>query len=131
MSLVTWMQEYYQPRENPTRLQALEESVKKWEGLQPTAMQKHQVEWGIGGWGIQDKYEVSLSVNDKTCALCQLYTSNTEEDCIECPLAQIRCGVRCDMLLGDEQQSPYRLRYTQPHVMLNWLKQALTKETTK
>lgn len=91
MSIETWKKEFY-PVSATSRMSkkaAIEHSIKKWEGLLPENLKKHNVV--INGYGDIHDDEVNFEISDQSCALCQKYWV---ECCIKCPLYE-KLGFAC------------------------------------
>jgi hypothetical protein len=137
MSLKTWKEEFYPeaPTKRMTAISAIENSIRKWEGLTRANMDKH---------GLVKLFDESIIVEEEpksrakflvtasTCALCKKYYNrkaylNEEEDsaCFMCPLYIIK-GEQCD----DKQSSPYIIWMDtgNPRPMISLLKRALKRE---
>ena len=128
MSIETWKAEFYpEPADNPylTELEAVRHSIKKWEGLLPGNMRKHEVQWGhysdiVGDFDDpEDPVGIIFDISGSTCSLCQ-YHSN---ECHRCALFKVR-GKPCDRVIAGEEDSPYHMRKTQPEHMVTWLRRA-------
>src|SRR4030042_366937 len=130
MSLKTWKKEFYPiPANKVKKSDALDHSIKKWEGLTKSNLEKHHVTFysDFSGHGIIARNGDCLAVNGYTCALCSKYDDN---DCFNCPLC-IYLGSPCDNLPG----SPYKIfaNTKNPLPMINALKKAkeLNNESNK
>ena len=132
MSLKTWKKEFLPVTENLDKLstlEAIEHSVKKWEGLLEENLYKHKVlVYGAPprvGWpGFQ-----SIPINDETCALCAKFSGNRWEDaCSNCPL-YLHLGKRCD----SDDDAPFTVfcEDRNPVPMYNTLVQILEIEKEK
>ena len=140
MSLQSWKEEFYpMPASEVTPADALDHSLRKWEGLRLKNLQQHALQ--------QDKRylwdpvgEESLKIDATTCALCKLYIDELYVDgetreaaCERCPLAIVRGNVPCDQETEEETEaspgpdySPY-MRFDEardPEPMIMWLKRA-------
>lgn len=88
MSIETWKAEFYptNPRKRMTKLEAIEHSLKKYEGTTKNAMAKHKVMMA-GGMTLEDDNLDSFSFDAETCALCVKYMDrNYGDSCYKCPL---------------------------------------------
>lgn len=116
MSKKSWREKYYPvpAREaSKTAFEALEHSLRKWEGLRPAALREHRVSFksesdsGHPNGG-------PIEVNAQSCALCWFATpaghaeldEETGEpknapDCYRCPLYRVR-GAACDQMREDD-----------------------------
>lgn len=96
MSLETWIKEFYPVSIHDIKSDedAIKHSIKKWEGLQPENLVKHEVM--LSGWqgaylinskdNEVDFFEINIDIfqiSSTTCALCYLHIDN---DCVTCPL---------------------------------------------
>lgn len=77
MSIKTWMREFYE--ELPDCLarwywrQAIEHSLRKWEGFKKANLQKHGCRWDdAGNSRIQDEVDDVFYVDGDSCALLRL-----------------------------------------------------------
>lgn len=101
MTLKTWKKEFYPkaPTKKMTTREAIEHSIKKWEGLRPENLEKHGMR--ISSHRIEDELD-DLDINADSCALCKKFYFDFE--CVECPLYQ-QLGKRCDA----NSRSPYQI----------------------
>lgn len=91
MSIETWKKEFY-PVSATSRMSkkaAIEHSIKKWEGLLPENLKKHNVV--ISRYGVIYDGKINFEISDQSCALCQKYFG---ECCIKCPLYE-KLGFEC------------------------------------
>lgn len=92
MSLKTWKAEFYPIPANETpKEDALDHSIRKWEGLQPDALEKHGLALKRGS--IQEFSEQQLyhHVNGADCALCVHYFDKKalhDDYCLQCPIVK-------------------------------------------
>ena len=124
MSLQTWKKEFYPiPAEQVLSADAVAHSLRKWEGLKPKNLAKHDLI--SHGEVIIDDDGNELGIDASSCALCNHYI---DDDCAECPLALVRGGVSCAM-----RDSPYHafMESDDPNPMIKWLKKAMTYEETQ
>lgn len=111
MGLKEWCQEFYpRPAADVPESEALDHSIRKWEGLQLDNLLRHDVEVGyrqglIYSWG---RSRQALRINCESCALCHHYDPEGAEDCSRCPLFLARGKVRCDKTRHDEVISPFQ-----------------------
>lgn len=143
MSLSTWKKEFYpetaekfsrKRRMVSVAIEAIEHSIRKWEGLRKRNLKKHQVERGhsFPNSVLVDArpFSSGLPVNASTCSLCQYskpYPGGVT-DCEFCPLAHSRQGVSCSFpLLSIESVSPWSawVVNSDPLPMIKALKKAL------
>lgn len=101
MSIKTWKEEFYlvDARDVPKE-EALAHSIKKWRGLTPENLAKHDLR-RLGSY-LHDDYGACayFGIDTSSCALCTHYYSPGE--CYGCPLYQ-HLGARCD----NDLDSPY------------------------
>lgn len=91
MSLASWKREFYRtPAHKVSQKYALKHSLKKWMGLKPSNIKKHNV--SLRDICLVDKRGNELGFGDTTCALCQHYQVN---DCSDCPLTIVNNGKPC------------------------------------
>lgn len=100
MSIETWKAEFYpRPAQAISEEDALDHSIRKWEGLQPDALEKH-VLFVVKNliWEISSRPS-SHKVGRKDCALCVQYLVkvNHLDDCCErCPIFKFRGSACCE-----------------------------------
>lgn len=97
MSLATWKAEFYDvPANRVTKRDALDHSIKKWNGAKPVNLQKHDVKASGGDIVAEDGV---FCFDNATCALCQCYqdlkANKVDDICGDCPLAASRDNVSC------------------------------------
>jgi hypothetical protein len=123
MSLATWKSEFYpvEAKDVP-EADALDHSIRKWEGLTTENIVKHHMTVGYGR--IISSRGGEFTIDGESCALCAVYFSETNK-CRPCPLVSVR-GVSCDNEGEGEDNSPFNhfLEYNDPIPMLNLLKKA-------
>jgi hypothetical protein len=129
MSLATWKAQFYPESavyfdkdlrpDTKTEMDAVQHSIRKWEGLLPHNMAAHGVHWGSQVREITDGDD-SLPITGDTCALCVRHTAT----CDGCPLKAVRDNYSCDDQRPDEPEAPYFLRDREPEVMIMWLRKA-------
>lgn len=143
MTLRTWKDEFYPvPADDPsieTDLQAIEHSLRKWEGLRYDNRAKHEISaqdyMGRNYIEGEDSLGItleSLNIDTSSCALCEKFYS-TEGICGNCPLYKEREGHRCDEWNSDGGNNPY-ISWTSdvnPEPMIELLKAALETEKRK
>lgn len=128
MSIKTWKKEFY-PKSAASRMSkkaAIEHSIKKWEGLLPENLKKHEVVIDVCG-NIHDD-EIKFEISDQSCALCQKYWV---ECCIKCPLYK-KLGFVCGkgkIEAGDGWV--YYMEEGDPELMLKNLRSLLVNEDKK
>ena len=114
MSKETWIAEFYPiPADKVPAEDALDHSIRKWEGALAENLEKHGLE------------QPPVTFDSDSCALCLHYFSGTPE-CGRCPLFIVRENVRCDREGSHEKVSPFgQYMYgANPRPMLAWLKKA-------
>jgi len=133
VSLETWKEEYYPvPASAVSREDALDHSIRKWEGLRPENLKRHGLRRAeITRRTIVEKDSLEgLDIDAGSCALCHHYEESGK--CPECPLYLVR-GARCDTWVRESALSPYQswMRTGSPVAMLELLdaaKAAQSKE---
>lgn len=127
MSLLTWMDEFYKEdadrvAERGSVLECIDNSLSKWIGLRKGNLEKHDchvytyhgnVLDNTGGVFISDREGVSLVINCKTCALCQLFDAFGDGDCNDCPIVKVT-GHDCEY----EYDEFYRNHNPEPMIKL-------------
>lgn len=95
-----WLEKYYPVKPNSlmTQEEALNHSLKKWEGLDCSTLSEYRLTKMANT--IYEGDKKVISINGETCALCVLYYDTTTQDgeydiCGECPL-RIKTGFVCD-----------------------------------
>lgn len=140
MSLQTWKDEFY-PRPalamvDSSWLDCLDHSIRKWEGLLPENLAKHDVSLLHGPDGVpvvmDDDEEEEFEIASVTCALCEKADfcrveergNNSPSMCDYCPLAK-SLGMSCS---PSTREGVYDKFYTtlDPLPMLEALKNART-----
>lgn len=116
MSEETWIAEFYPvPAENVSAEDALDHSIKKWEGALRKNLKKHGLE------------SAPIVFDGDSCALCVNYLYIPKKTaCKCCPLFIVRGNVNCCNERPGEWMSPfdqYGLEEN-PRPMLTWLKKA-------
>lgn len=130
MSFETWRMEFYPvPAHEVKTEDALAHSDRKWKGLRSEVLERH----GVKKW--QDQIEEiiesegGLSIDDGSCALCQVYRHHHK--CPTCPLTLVRGGVPCDVVMVGESRrgSPYLawLDDDDPEPMIALLEKAISR----
>ena len=121
MSFKSWCKEFYPvPADKVGKADALEHSIRKWQGLLPGALKRHGLRLQNGGLYRGDELELCIGAN--SCALCIYYP---QFYCLGCPLVKVR-NATCDNICSDEVISPYHSMYhdNDPKPMLRWLRRA-------
>lgn len=115
MSLSAWIREFYPIKASEcSEEEALDHSIKKWEGLLPENLDFYSV--SINKYGeLVDDHDFRFSIHGSTCALCFYHPG-----CIECPFVT-KLGYRCDEdnlsnieERGEEFEAPW-WHWTQGH----------------
>lgn len=128
MSIKTWKKEFY-PKSATSRMSkkaAIEHSIKKWEGLLPDNLKKHDVIFDRYG-NVHD-YEIKFEISDQSCALCQKYMHKC---CAKCPLYE-KLGFECGK--GEIEAGDGWVSYMEegsPELMLKNLRSLLVDEENK
>lgn len=125
MSIATWKAEFYPTPANTlmTTVEAIRHSLKKWEGAELKALEKHNVSKKSLKCQISDDMEV-FCFNAETCALCHLFLSPFSL-CEKCPLKQLT--YRCNNM---HQYGAWRTD-NDPIPMIEALREALKVELEK
>lgn len=90
MTMQTWKREYYPvpAHKVETKEQAIEHSIKKWEGLTKEALEKHGINKEEEGNYIYYNL-TTFNIDVDSCALCYLYLNGDNYNpCAGCPLYQ-------------------------------------------
>ena len=112
MSKETWIAEFYPiPADKVPAEDALDHSIRKWEGALAKNLEKHGLE------------RPPIGFYDDSCALC---VHHIEWCCLDCPLFIARGDVKCYEKRPHEKLSPFALYDNEgnPRPMLAWLKKA-------
>jgi hypothetical protein len=134
MSIETWKKEFYPISADSTQiktdLQAINHSIKKWEGLRSENLERHGLKTSYESIMDSSSSEASdFRIDGNSCALCTKHYRK----CRECPLHISRDSNDCDTGAEDEDMSPY-LDFTDnkdPEPMIFWLIKAKVDLTTK
>lgn len=124
MTLKTWMEEFYQVGAcTADKEYAIEHSLRKWEGLRPENLAKHDCR--VISFVVHDQADSRFNIASDSCALCVHYCLETDEgtDCESCPLSIARGGHACDVAREDEECSPWSamIQGQYPEPMIVWL----------
>lgn len=95
MSLKTWKDEFLGEEYPSDPLEALDHSIKKWEGLSRENLDKHHLIVYNGKIIEKNNSENSERINSSNCALCVHYLGVGIFQCISCPIYQITLR-KCD-----------------------------------
>jgi hypothetical protein len=98
MSLQSWKDEFFpKPVEETTVEEALDHSIRKWQGLQEDALRRHVAFGPVGFAGNMTFDDGQFDTAGSNCALCFHFNRPSSYDkCGKCPLAAARNGVPCD-----------------------------------
>lgn len=99
MSLATWKAEFYPVEAKDVKPEdALDHSIRKWEGLRVQSLRKHGLKKENHGLAtaMGDRSGCLFLPASQNCALCAHY-KGADRKCQGCPLAQSRGGLRCDV----------------------------------
>lgn len=147
MTIATWKEEFYPVEADRTlRKDALPHSIRKWEGLRPENLAKHNLfipKAGKTGCIAEEGYDDtkspytgdnpkhSLRMHSGNCALCHHYEylspyHSTLDKCHNCPLYKARGSRRCDSARSDERDSPWHSfsDHGDPLPMISWLEKS-------
>lgn len=133
MSLEAWKEKYYPQEASATsKEEALDHSIRKWEGLYPSILKEYGLVKCDDSIYEIEQPSINIHIDSDTCALCYHFQGDPH-DCTECPLAISRNGVRCDRLMNGECISPYAkfLNKNDPTNMLHALKLAKTLQESQ
>ncbi len=132
MSLQTWIDEFYPvaaetlPKDDKV---LLEHALKKWRGLTPENLTKHDLVNMSGTLREQGRTLYGFKITSDTCSLCYWYcfsdvVGGREDGCHSCPLFKTRRNT-CDSGYGAD--SPYgAFTYSDnPKPMIELIEQAL------
>jgi len=124
VSLETWKEEFYPvPAGAVSREDALDHSIRKWEGLRPENLRRHGLmRDGLMRRAITEKNGIGgMHIDAGSCALCRHHEKPIGR-CYDCPLYLVR-GSRCDTPTDTEALSPYQswLKSGSPVAMLELL----------
>lgn len=138
MTLLTWKAEFYSTLARDCSAEdAIKHSLRKWEGMRETNLNKHGIETSAV---TSHLYEIGkpcstdfvFRVDDSSCALCHHFSPN-DMICRDCPLQTVR-GAACDRPRSDETHSPWSAWQDDggdrdPEPMIFWLTKALEAQT--
>lgn len=112
MSYETWKAEFYPETaeaivdRGASPIELIEHSIRKWEGLKPENLSKHDVIHRNGKlYDDSDPFLDALRIDFSSCSLCQRFLKNSI--CSACPLHQSRGHIDCDEPKEDERLAPY------------------------
>lgn len=124
MSLATWKAEFYPKPADSKEAEAapVAHSLRKWEGLKPNNLAKHDVR--VSDRGVYDNNLRGFRVASDSCALCVKFLRGS--DCGVCPLYEVRGNISCDNERPRESIDPFQAwwGYGDPSRMIYWLKRA-------
>lgn len=118
MSLKSWKEEFYPvDAEDVSEEDALEHSLRKWIGVKPENLKKHNVFKRYGLRHItdpNDKYDY-MNIDSESCALCYWHFYNSRDNvdvdapdqCETCPLYKQRGGLACDESTHSDSSDPF------------------------
>lgn len=135
MSMKTWKEEFYpvKPRKSMTKLQAIQHSLTKWEGLSYKNRKNHEIDLTLYGDLVENGYENRLGIDETTCALCVKYMANKEDlpektdVCLSCPLYKT-LGKCCGAGEPDDPYTIWRDTFN-PLPMIKALKKCLKENS--
>ena len=138
MSLETWKKEFYpveadSPEAQASARAAIEHSLRKWRGLRPEALLKHEVRLE-GPYNKEvvddcaDAEDESQFISSRSCALCIRF-DDADGNCDGCPIVKVS-GMACDLKDEDERgpdASAWEMYiyYADPEPMIAQLEKAL------
>lgn len=120
MSIETWEAEFYPvPADEVSKEDALDHSIRKWEGALPENLTRHDVRFEDRA--VIDSTGNLLSFSAWTCSLCVAFTDEDDEvdECRPCPVWQET---------GRDCIPEYRESSVGPLPMLNLLKRVKAKQ---
>lgn len=131
MSLKTWKLEFYPVKARTVRKEdALDHSLRKWEGLTEENLKKHGVKRIWGGFRLVCDYSPhkTMQIDGKSCALCNHYLDKSKlRPCSDCLIVK-HTGHTCDWSDeeddGGEGLSPWEhwIGHEDPQPMIDLLK---------
>lgn len=135
MSIRMWIREFMPRTASAVAkdgvLAALVCAEKKYIGLFPGNLEKHDVRFVGPTRELIDGEGGGFLLTSDTCALCDLFLYTQTAKCPECPLYTIR-GVRCDQPdkeAGSKDTSPYQLAiHGRPAMMLALIRKGIEIE---
>ena len=133
MSLKTWKEEFYpveadSPEAQASTRAAIEHSLRKWRGLRPEALRKHEVRLEgpynkeiVDNTG--DRIDDRFGISGYSCALCHMAEFYI---CDDCPLVKVS-GVACDHAENIDEVSAWEvyIHTADPEPMIAQLEKAL------
>ena len=130
MSLKTWKKEFYpveadSPEAQASTRAAIEHSLRKWRGLRPEALLKHEVRLvGLYNAEVVDDCS-SQFINGRSCALC-IQFDDASGNCDGCPIFKVS-GVACDPAKNSDEVSAWEVYVhdADPEPMIAQLEKAL------
>lgn len=129
MSLETWKAEFYpvEPSPEMTDLEAVEHSLRKWEGLWKENLEKHGLIASSSTIREKENDCERFEIDGESCSLCVKYISRDfNRSCGKCPLKKVNDETPCD-LWNDSEVSIYGEfgKNGNPEPMIKGLKKAL------
>jgi uncharacterized CHY-type Zn-finger protein len=128
MSIETWKKEFYpkKPTERMSKKTAIQHSLKKWIGLRPENLKKHQLQY-TNAKDLKDEDGNMFFVNSDSCSLCIKYLNFAASiSCQKCPLYKSLDNHPCD-----NWNQPYFqfMDNNDPEPMIVALKETLAENT--
>ena len=133
MSLKTWKKEFYPVEANSPEAQAstraaIEHSLRKWRGLRPEALLKHEVRLeGPHHKEVVDagRADERQGISSRSCALCFRF-DDADGNCDGCPIVKVS-GRACDPGKDSDEVSAWEVYVhdADPEPMIAQLEKAL------
>ncbi len=109
MSIESWKEEFYEIdaydiAQNEDDLGMVDHCLKKWEGLLPENLAKHNLRHKSFTIVEIDNEKEYFETDCNSCALCQAYDNN---DCLDCPITLSRgypCAEEGDWIEGTDEE---------------------------
>jgi hypothetical protein len=128
MSINTWLDEFYPvsvnvlDKDNLSKLDALEHSLRKWEGFREKNLKRYNVTGG----------DIRLFIHGDDCALCLKYYDEFSysdlHPCESCPIYQNNGGKGCSYDPKNKSEYYQYLKYENPLPMIKLLKKLIKRE---
>jgi hypothetical protein len=127
MSLKSWKNEFYKTKANDnieTTILALEHSIKKWKGMLPENLAKHEMAFYDGNIRETELPREEFEISMATCSLCHKFFY-THGNCRKCPL-KVHFKLECH----DESREPFYvwMQTGNPIPMIETLEKCLALE---